>query len=393
MGRYSVFRPGVIWTIFLVGESVHAGGRPAQFVPLGDLPGGGFASYAGDISADGSIVVGTGTNGIPSVSLPGGFEFEAFRWTQASGPQGLGTGLGVRGTAGVAVSGDGSMIAGSIFDEYPNRSVFTWTAAAGMTRLTGCNCVGFDSVEEVSYDGSVVVGRMSFANGFRAYRWTQATGATDLGVLPGGQESAAFDVTRDGSVVVGHSQTDRYFQAFRWTEQDGMTALADDARFGSAANAISPDGSFVVGRLGNEAVRWTISDTGVSAVPLGDLPGGGFASNAAALSSDASVMAGSGTTVHGSEAFRWTEVAGMQSIQHILSRLGVDMTGWQLYWVDAISADGSTFTGMGRNPDGNPEAYLAVIPPSYVPEAPADIAMLMGIAFMLVMRRPWAGST
>src|SRR5262245_36142821 len=52
-----------------------AGGQElawADFLPLGDLPGGLFLSRASGVSADGSIVVGE------SVSTSG---FEAFRWT------------------------------------------------------------------------------------------------------------------------------------------------------------------------------------------------------------------------------------------------------------------------------------------------------------------------
>src|SRR5262245_54599789 len=52
-----------------------AGGQEqawADFVPLGDLPGGLFLSRASGVSADGSVVVGE------SVSASG---FEAFRWT------------------------------------------------------------------------------------------------------------------------------------------------------------------------------------------------------------------------------------------------------------------------------------------------------------------------
>ena len=53
----------------------------AQFIPLGDLPGGNFASSAQGVSADGSVVVG----GVDSSS-----EQEAFRWTTGGGMVGLG---------------------------------------------------------------------------------------------------------------------------------------------------------------------------------------------------------------------------------------------------------------------------------------------------------------
>ncbi len=43
----------------------------ADFIPLGDLPGGTFFSLANGVSADGSVVVGRGTSALGS---------EAFIW-------------------------------------------------------------------------------------------------------------------------------------------------------------------------------------------------------------------------------------------------------------------------------------------------------------------------
>jgi probable HAF family extracellular repeat protein len=358
------------------------------FLPLGDLPGGGFASEARDISADGSIVVGTGTNSTPSPSLPGGFEFEAFRWTSATGLEGLGTDLGVRGTAGGAISGDGSVIAGFIFDEYPDRSIFTWTQSSGMTRLTGCSCVEFDSVEAISHNGGVIVGRMRFSNGFRAYRWTAQSGAFDLGVFPGGAESNAHDVSYDGSVIVGHSQTARFFQAFRWTAQDGMQFLGTPAPNGnSSAWATSADGSVIVGDREQEAVRWVVDGTSADVFPLGDLPGGSTYGYGRAISADGSVVVGSSSSAHGFEAFRWTEASGMRSLQDILVQLGVEMNGYRIQYATGISADGSVIVGTAINPQGNSEAYLAVVPAHYVPEPSGALLAFVAVGFIQVTRR------
>jgi uncharacterized membrane protein len=88
----------------------------ATFIPLGDFPEGAFSSWADGISADGSIVVGTGTREIP----PGnnGWGFEAFVWTLAGGLQGLGSSLGERGTGGSVISGDGNVVGGFIFEVF-----------------------------------------------------------------------------------------------------------------------------------------------------------------------------------------------------------------------------------------------------------------------------------
>ena len=79
--------------------------RAASFQGLGDLPGGGFNSYASSVSGDGSVVVGFSS----SVNNA----YEAFRWTSTGGIVGLGElpGGGFSSTAN-GVSGDGSVVVG-----------------------------------------------------------------------------------------------------------------------------------------------------------------------------------------------------------------------------------------------------------------------------------------
>ena len=73
---------------------------------------------------------------------------------------------------------------------------------------------------------------------------------TGLGDLAGGLLlSAALAVTPDGSVVVGDSTSASGNEAFRWTAEGGMVGLGDltGGDFFSRANAVSADGSIVVG--------------------------------------------------------------------------------------------------------------------------------------------------
>lgn len=81
----------------------------------------------------------------------------------------------------------------------------------------------------------------------------------------------------------------------------------------SEANAISADGTTVVGESqsvhGLEAFYWT-QQSGM--VGLGDLAGGDFWSAANAVSSDGFIIAGEAfSSAIGFEAFRWTPKTGM----------------------------------------------------------------------------------
>ena len=53
---------------------------------------------------------------------------------------------------------------------------------------------------------------------------------------------------------------------------------------------------------------------------------------------------------------------GARPISLVLAGAGVDLTGWTLDEVTAISDDGQTIVGSGTNPNGDTEAWMAVIP-------------------------------
>jgi probable HAF family extracellular repeat protein len=82
----------------------------------------------------------------------------------------------------------------------------------------------------------------------------------DLGTL-GGSGSEAFAVSADGSVVVGWAENaEGQERAFRWTAGGGMedlnityAHLLTDGSELWTANAISPDGRYIVGRGYNAA--------------------------------------------------------------------------------------------------------------------------------------------
>lgn len=336
--------------------SISTAAAAEEFDSIGFLPGD-ILSYAYGISADGSTAVGFGQ----SASLV----YEAFRWTETGGMQGLGFISGGTYSAALGVNADGSVVVGYGDSSTTRTEAFRWTEAGGMERLGfqsgGTYSYGFS----VSADGSIVVGYGdSSRTSTEAFRWTEAGGMQSLGFQSGGDYSAAFSVSADGSVVVGYgSSASSRTQAFRWTEAGGMVGIGfQSGGTRSQAYGVSADGAVVVGYGNssassvNEAFRWTQAGGMQS---LGFISGGTM-SRAYGVSGDGSVVVGYGNSSSATqEAFRWTQAGGMQSIRVLLVTAGVDMTGWVLTEARGVSASGNTIVGDGTNPNSRPEAWIA----------------------------------
>lgn len=342
MKTHQVPRPaGYLLAVLLL--SVVPGQALADFVPLGDLPGGPIASQAEGVSSDGTTVVGA------SASTFDPIVDEAFLWTQATGMVGLGTLPGYSNSRAKSVSENGTAVVGWSVQQNLFEA-FRWTQATGMVSLGSANTLAWG----VSADGEVVVGQ--FVDG-GAFRWTEATGLVDIG------GRSAFSASADGAVVVG---VDNSTLAFRWTQATGQVSLGVlPGGFESVALGVSADGAVVVGfsstATASEAFRW-VQATGM--IGLGDLPGGDFFSLARAVSADGAVIVGESASAIGFEAFVWDESNGMRSLRDVLIAQGDDLAGWQLVSAMDVSADGRTIIGWGFNPDGQTEGWLARLAPA-----------------------------
>ena len=72
----------------------------------------------------------------------------------------------------------------------------------------------------------------------------------------------------------------------------------------------------------------------------------------------------------------------MEDLDQVLTELGVDLAGWTLIRATGVSDDGLTIVGDGTNPDGNPEAWIAVIP-----EPSTALLLAAGLLALGIRRR------
>ncbi len=372
----------LIVAMLLITTPLHA--ATFSFTPLGDLPGGGFASLAQRISADGKVIVGE------SWSEVGGFE--AFRWSADEGMVGLGVLSGSDGASGAnGVSQDGAVVVG-----VSGTRPFRWSIEEGMVDLgfiPGSN--GFQ-VRDVSADGSVIAGTATFGGGWppsqyfpMAFRWDETNGFVALGDLPGGGVySDAYAISANGDVIVGASNGGG-LRAFLWESASGIQQLINSSSDGFVprfATAMSADGS-IIGGLGRQDLTngpdeaFLVTSEG-DLVLLGAL-GGTMQSGVAAMSANGMTVIGQTDSPSGFQPYYWTETTGMVGLHELLINHHVPgLDGWTISEATDISADGRTIVGWGFNPAGQTEAWVAT-----VPEPSSLFLAILGAPAVLLWRR------
>jgi len=336
-----------------------------RFIRIGHFPGGSPNSWVHGISADGTVLVG-------EAPRFGFADFEAFRWTEATGIVGLGD-LGGGVSKARAVSLFGEVVVGQSQNLQFKPEAFRWSEAEGMLGLGDLPGGEFNSIGHCVSQNGRVMGGTGYSQGFEAFRWTSDTGMVGLGDLPGGDFfSAITGISLDGEVLVGGSNAGTGLESFLWTSQSGMMVLPHSDDWWRMAPAdLSEDGRVVVGwgasDNGPEAFRWSPS-RGFEG--LGDLPGGRFQSNANATNFDGSVVVGDSITERGSEPFIWTRRHGIRNLQDIIvNDLGLDIGDFELWTAETVSADGRWIAGAGLVIQGDgTDAYLVYLGP----DCPAD---------------------
>ncbi len=137
-----------------------------------------------------------------------------------------------------------------------------------------------------------------------------------------------------------------------------LQGLPISDEFNSQSNAVSADGSTIVGQGTAAGLAWRLRvlpllNGTVDGEFLGTLPGGAGGSNALGVSADGSVVVGGSNSANGPEAFRWTSGGGMVGLGDLAG--GAFGSG-----ASGVSDDGTIVVGTGISPGGTlsgAEAY------------------------------------
>lgn len=215
----------------VVGYSISNRGNEAfgwteksSMISLGDFEGGDFESKATGVAADGKTIVGYGTAEGASSDRQHG---DAFLWTVAKRMQPLLPIEPFNDTMWANdVSADGTTIVGKGSGANGSEA-FSWNS--GKLQGLGCLLEGrmdfFSEAIACSSDGKVVVGNSGHRNGKReAFIWTEGEGIRSLGNLEGEQTSDAIGVS-DGGRVLGNSMSGSAPIAFVWEKETGKVPL------------------------------------------------------------------------------------------------------------------------------------------------------------------------
>lgn len=346
------------------------------FHPLGDLPGGTFSSRATGVASDGSAIVGRSNDGSESGVI--WFRQPDGTWSAPMPLPRLAGGSSAEGRAvifnGIVAFGDANTSAGF-------RQPVIWTITPGTPAgppapipypATG----GYSGVVYAcAADGGVACGEYVEAQvGLppplpitRAFRWTFSMGMVNLGTIPGvtagpGHMTIARACSHDGTVIVGNAHDNAFTnRPWRWTGTDGMVDISA-GQWPGIARGVSPDGNTVVGSFTDfglsKPFRWTAAGGREDLqIPLFYDSGGAFDATDDGRACGLVLLSGSGKT-----AVLWDSAGQAQLVSTALINAGVSMPAWQLQSATAMSDDGTVIVGFGLNPDGQQEAWVAVLP-------------------------------
>src|SRR5690606_38202275 len=293
-----------------------------------------------------------------------------------------------------AASADGSVVTGYVVTEDQRSLAAYWTAEDGIKTISDPAPGASETyVNDVSADGTIIVGATRFETGNlsqKGWMWTEETGlvhlpapslgdeelyvywASAIGVeagkvtivgtandqavrwVNGGQpevlgEFNPYDVSDDGSVIVGDGDNgDGQKAAIKWVNgARGVIQDASDERLSVSAN-----GAYIVGhdRPSSSPARWA-TIFGDKEVLTDEWWG-----TALSISGDGSVVVGEAYKTFESGPFIWRARGGFRMLRDLLENdYGVDLSEWPFF--DSINR--LTVTDVGNVVIGEGSAAMA----------------------------------
>jgi hypothetical protein len=356
----------------------------ATFTPIPTL------SWASAVSGDGTIVAGSFDVGA-SGSQPA-------LWTSVLGRQTIGSTPAEWQGSASDITRDGTTVLAnypcficqfSIPVPHPPSGQAVWSQSTGLSFTHPFDTV----VKAFSPDNQTLLGAFQFIRGASiqpAYRtpgqdWISLGTLSDINNLHAGYVTGS---SADNSAMVGFFEFGSSSQiAFRWTATNGLQKFSFPAEVTkSIAVAISDDGTTVAGTAElngvNQVFRWTES---------GGMQFLGYPAFGPVMSSDGFILAWSAaarSTVVGSstdQAYVWDAQNGVRLLQTILEQSGASVTNFELNYVVDISRDGTTFVGRGTRgyTEGQGPLGMAYIATVLIPEPSSNSAV-----FVVLMAAP-----
>ncbi|MBK8915485.1 MAG: hypothetical protein IPM64_12975 [Phycisphaerales bacterium] len=341
---------------------------------LGTL--GGFGSFAADVNADGTVVVGHSY-------LSGGNSANfrrAFRWTPSGGMVNLGLAGSSTDSFAIAVSADGTVVAGNASDN--GDAAWRWTQSGGFQAISVsgfADCVAGG----MTPDGALVAGTrtnyFSLAEG--VWWWTTSSAAFVASPYIG---TRVDGVSNDGSTIAISLAGALLAPdlATYWRQSTGVVALPTPAPYSDAGLVdVNYNGTIFAGWVSGigqlRAARWT--DSGPQVFD----PLTGFVSGRALdMHEYGDVIVGESNAGFNTDSgWIWIETFGLMRLSTYLANEGVDLTGWTLDYPTAISSDGTAIVGYGLY-NGQQRAFavrnLRPVCGPYIAEPPSSIEGCVG---------------
>lgn len=292
-----------------------------------------------------------------------------------------------RDSIAFAVSDDGRTVTGRAKTGPGRYDAYRWTEAGGMVSLS----YGSVSGRGISADGSVIVGLGGSETSSNMWGFTTFPGyLSNLGAYTG-----LWDVSANGSLAVG--EKDGYAM---FLSGNSYSPTVFGSGFGSRANAVSADGSVIVGMSRvNSASLEAFVRTSTGMLGLGDLAHNWYVgSEATAVSPNGQIVVGK-ANIDGANSpwagFRWTQAGGMVSLgtgfwpqavtdsgmivgnwglahvlgsslgdgdlKSLLTGCGLNLSGWNIVAYD-VTPDGRTIVGEAVDSSFQHQAVLIRLP-------------------------------